>query len=124
MSAVAQSLLLEFGALFALQDYEPIGTRLETLKGALLGEHGVSEHDLGELRHAVKQWTTLSDEVRTFYTRPAVLRNETARVVLYYTLLGRGQAPAVWQLQRLSALWADFHGLPPINHRLWLPPSL
>lgn len=123
MSAVAQSLLLEFGALFALQDYEPIGTRLETLKGALLGEHGVSERDLGELRHAVKQWAALSADARAFYTRPAVLRNETARVVLYYTLLG-GQAPAPWQLRRLSALWADFYGLPPINHRLWLPPSL
>lgn len=123
MSAVAQSLLLEFGALFALQDYEPIGTRLEALKGALLGEHGVSDRDLGELRCAAKQWTALSDEVRAFYSRPAVLRNETARVVLYYTLLG-GQAPAPWQLRRLSALWADFYGLPPINHRLWLPPSL
>ncbi len=120
---LAESLLLEFAALFALQDYEPIGTRLEAFKGALCGEHGVTDRELGDLRHAVRQWSALSSEVRAFYSRPAVLRDETARVVLYYTLLG-GQAPKSWQLRRLSALWAEYHGLPPINHKLWLPPTL
>ena len=118
--ALAQGLLLEFGPLFALQDYEPIGTRLEALKAALLGQDGLSERTLVELRLAAQQWSRLSPTVQAFYTTPAALRNESARVLLWYTLSGQGQ-PAPWQIRRVNDLWADLHGIPPIAHKLWLP---
>lgn len=117
--ALAQGLLLECGPLFALQDYEPVGTRLEALKAALLGQDGLSERTLVELRLAARQWGRLSPTVQAFYTTPAALRNESARVLLWYTLSGQGQ-PASWQIRRVSDLWADLNGIPPIAHKLWL----
>lgn len=111
---ILHALLLEVKPLAVLSSWEPIGSRLEALAGAIRGVGSISERDTTLLRSWGRRWGLLTPEVRDFYTRHVQAEDsETARVVLWRIL--EGKRAEDWMIRRLERLWEQDTGIQPIG---------
>jgi hypothetical protein len=94
-------------ALQELRAWEPVGSLLETARGAIAGTDGLTARDLERLRTWPGIWQSLAPPMREFYALWAPV-NTTASIALMRQL--DGHPIQSWQIGRLHALWREQFG--------------
>ena len=114
------TLALEVRPLREMDSWEPVGTLLEGLYGAIQGHDGITSNDIVRLRSMTRIWVSLHPQVREFYsaatkTPPRYAPQERAvNRALWHVLGGHVRAtldPTTYALVR--GVWYDRHGSHP-----------
>lgn len=115
-TAIRLRLLVVAARLQDLQEWEPVGSRLEDLRAALVGFGGITDKDLQVLQAMADRWLTIDPRLRDLYRKELGGRySRPVSVALTHIMARerRKRPPGPNTYGAIRDLWVEHYGHPP-----------